>query len=97
MSFHKRRYSQESIFKKSLEDFNSFDNWIMNPDAHSYEDSFSNLYISLYVNMETEFREALKDLLLCNDIEAIKSSLEAIKTIDNTTINDYKIAIDLNK
>lgn len=97
MSFHKRSYSQESIFKKSIYGFESFDVWIMNPDAHSYLDSFSNLYISLYVNSESDVRSFLWNILLCNDIEAIKSSLEAIKTIENPTLNDYKIATELNK
>lgn len=80
-----------------MDGFESFDIWIMNPDAHSYLDSFSDLYISQYVNSESDVRSFLWNILLCNDSETIKSSLEVIKTIENPTINDYLFSTELNK
>lgn len=64
MSFHKRYYSWERIIENLREnDFISFDNWILKPEAQVLQDKESNDFFKAYCILNDSDRESLFDCI----------------------------------
>lgn len=60
MSFHKRIFDKENIKRNSKTfGFNSFDTWILSPDAYIFRDDFSHQFVKAYGSLPKGYRKEL--------------------------------------
>lgn len=97
MSFNKRYFTKDQILQRSTQDFNTFEKWIVNPDAHFLSDDFSKSYIRFFLESNKEVRillqeslseedNFLKDLIKLIDV----NTNEKNKDSHSKYINNYK-------
>lgn len=92
MSFNKRIYNWKKILDFSKNnDFEKFDNWVFNPDAHILQDTESSNFFRAYCPLDVENREYIFSALSTENPDFTKDLIKIINVISNDSNNNNHI------